>query len=139
MITMPAYLHIGRLFLRLDMHVMNDKLVTDVGENYEYLRTIISNKIELLKIDAAEGAGRILGYLIVALIVLVLGLLIFLGLIISLAIFLSNLLGSPSLGLLITCLVLGIITFIIIRMRRKLFFEPIAYAFFKRQEPRTKL
>ncbi|WP_235296139.1 hypothetical protein [Portibacter marinus] len=116
----------------------NESILTELGENYEYVRTIVSNEIELVKINASETTAKVLGFVALAVLILLGSLLVLVGLLITLAIYLSSLLNSAVLGVLITTLILAIAVFLIIIFRRKLFFEPIAYAMFNRYESKRK-
>jgi len=104
---------------------MAQNILSDIGENYEYARTILSKKLELYKIELSEKLGEIIGVLIfIFLGILVLNL-IFLGLLIVLGIWLSQLIGSVYLGILIVLLLLGLTFYLIIAYRKVLIIRPI--------------
>lgn len=109
---------------------MDDKLMTDVGENYEYIRTIINNKIEIAKIDISVVTSKALGYTILALLFLgMLGLFIA-SLLVALAVALAGLTGSWIYGILLASASLIIVSILIFLLRRPLIFKPIANIFY---------
>ncbi len=105
---------------------MSNKLLVDAGENYEYIRTITENKIELAKIDLTQRASKILGSIILYTVIGAIFILFFLSLLITLCVYLATLLESTILSILaisFVLLILGILAFI---FRKILFFNPIA-------------
>lgn len=117
---------------------MKDDLLSDIGENYEYVRTIISNNVELFKIHLSENSSKLVGLLAIVVISLIFALIILVGLFVAIALLIGNLIHSTGFGLLIACVIYAIIAMVIIKNRRKWFFEPIAYAFFQRYEKKSK-
>ena len=112
----------------------NDNLLTELGENYEYIRTIVSNEIELVKINISEKSANILGIIVVGIIALLGPILVLVCLLIALAIYLSKILQSSIMGVLLTTLIIAVIITIVVIFRKKWILGPIAYSIFSRYE-----
>lgn len=105
---------------------MKKEPLTELGENYEYLRTIVNNKIELLKLDAVESGSRILGYLILLLVVssfvtLILGLVSCL-----LVLVFTELVDSMLIAITLTIAAWTICIGIAYLFRKHLFYQPLS-------------
>lgn len=111
---------------------MNDKLMTDIGENYEYVRTIVNNKIELFKIDLAQNTAKILGFIILGFFLLSMMTIFVASLIIALAFAIAEAIGSTVFGFLIASLLVMLISFIVFYFRKSIFFNPVAKMFYKK-------
>jgi hypothetical protein len=110
---------------------MNQKLMSDIGENYEYVRTIIDNKIEIAKIDLSIGAAKVIGYILLSFFLLgMLGIFIA-SLVVVLAIFLGKVTGSLVGGILIASLIIVLISALVFILRRQLIFAPVSKLFYK--------
>ena len=101
------------------------KVMSDLGENYEYLRIIVKNKLELKKLDLIEDSAKALGYGLLGLIAVSLLSLVFLGLSAVLIIWLISILQSTILSILVFCGILLVILMLLIIFRKSLIFNPI--------------
>ena len=110
---------------------MNEKLITDLGENYEYVRTIVNNKIEIFKLDVAENASRAFGYIGLIFVIGNLLWILLLALLTALVLAISNALGSLVYSILIVSLGLVIISFLFYTFRKVLIFKPLAALFYR--------
>ncbi len=110
---------------------MNSEILTDIGENYEYVRTIVGNKIELFKIETAEKSGKLIGGLVTAL--LIGSILSVVGLILTiiLVIYLASLLGSWLIALSILIIFLLSMALILWVFRKTLIMNPISNLIFE--------
>ena len=105
--------------------------MTDIGENYEYIRTIINNKIEIAKIDTSIVASKLAGYIILCLFFLgVLGLLTA-SLLVVVAVILADLTGSLITGILLSSSSLVILSVLVFSLRKSLIFAPVARLFYQ--------
>lgn len=103
---------------------MNDNLLQDVGENYEYVKTIFKNTIELKKIEAAESVSKILGKVIFGLISAVVFFIIVSGLSVITVLWLTAYLGSAIQAIAIICAVFILFLLVLYLFRKKLMYEP---------------
>lgn len=102
--------------------------MVDVGENIEYVKTIINNSIELKKIEGAELSSKFLG---IGILGIVLGIMTMF--VLGIIIIISSLLliqhsGSTISGLLIMLGIISFIMLIIYIFRKKVIYTPIANA-----------
>lgn len=104
---------------------MKSKLISELGEGYEYSKIIVENKIELAKIDIIEKSSTLISYLVLYAFVSLFLLLLFVSSLIVLSVYLSQLLGSIYLAYLVTVLVGAVLTFILFLFRKKLIYKPI--------------
>ncbi|GLR15728.1 hypothetical protein [Portibacter lacus] len=111
---------------------MNDQLMTDIGENYEYIRTIINNKIEIFKIDLAQNVAKSLGLIILALMLSGMFFILLAILITALIILLAEATGSVLIGLMISGIGLLIICTVIYLLRKPLLYRPVAKLFYSK-------
>jgi hypothetical protein len=110
------------------------KVMSDLGENYEYLRVIVKNKLELKKLDLIEDSAQALGYGILGIISVSLLSLIVLGLSAVVIIWLISILQSTILSLLVFCGTLLTVLILLIVFRKSLIINPIVniyYSFLK--------
>lgn len=105
---------------------MSQKILTDIGENYEYLRTIVDNRIELIKLDIVAGTSRTAGFFVMGLVGLVVFGVILMGLTTALALWLAQPLGSLTSGILVSCGILLVLILLIYLMRKPLIIRPAA-------------
>jgi hypothetical protein len=77
-----------------------NELMHDLGENYEYVRVMVENHLEIKKLDLIEKSARLAGLGVLAFFILLLGLLILLALSAIAIMLLTSILESQILGLL---------------------------------------
>lgn len=104
---------------------MNKNLITDLGENYQYLQTIVNNKLELKKIELAENASSILSKTILLLAVSAISFFAIIILIILVGILIYNMVGSIIMTLCVLLLVALIFILIIYLSRKSIIYKPI--------------
>jgi len=105
---------------------MNHNILQNLGENYEYTKTIISNKIEIKKLEAIDEVSSIAGTAVASLIIAFFGFFIFTFLIIALTIFIAHNIGSFLYGLLIMSGILALVCIIIFATRKVFIFPFVA-------------
>jgi len=100
-------------------------IMTDLGENLEYVKTIAQNKLELKKLDVLENISNLIAYAILFVVsfILLAGFVI-IGLI-GLVVWLAHLLGSYPIATLIVAGTLLVLTIFIVLLRNPLIFNPI--------------
>ena len=104
----------------MDNSETQQSILNVAGENYEYLRTIINNKLEIKKLEMISKGASVGSSIIVVLGILLL-LLLILQLVVALAIFaLYNWTESLSSALLIMIGALGFFTIMLYLLRRPL-------------------
>ena len=104
---------------------MNNKLLVDAGENFEYVKTIVENKIELAKIELAEKLGTMLSKVVLFAVLGLLGLLFIISLFIILSIWLTELLGSAILAIAVVSSVIFVIGAILLVFQKKVVSRPV--------------
>lgn len=104
-------------------------ILTDLGENYEYLRIIAVNKYEIKKLQAAQQVSDTLGKSILFGILFLIGLFVAIILVISAILLLAQLLGSTLYALLVVAGVFLLLAIIVYVFRRVLIFNVIERAF----------
>jgi len=110
---------------------MNQNVLTDIGENFEYAKTIMRNEVELKKLDLIESSAGVVGMIASGLIVVFTLLVVFMFAMVLLTIVLANALGSLIHALLIlgtSFLILGLVVFL---FRKSLIIKPIVNLFYK--------
>ncbi len=104
---------------------MSNHLMTDVGENLEYVKTIVNNTIELKKIEAAETASSVVSVSILGLLIGAISMFIFAMLLIFFTLLIAQSVGSLSTALLIMSGCLTVLILIIYGLRKALIVKPI--------------
>jgi len=104
---------------------MNKNLITDLGENYHYVQTIVKNKLELKKIELAETSADILGKTILILVLGSISLFALITLIIIAGVLIYSWTGSIIMTLGILFLLAMLIILIIFLSRRSIIYKPI--------------
>ena len=99
---------------------MHNRLLTDIGENYEYLRVIIENNIELKKIQVVEKSSKLISYSILAILLSVFSLLAFIILLGIFGTIIFDLSGSLLIALSSTIAIIAFISIILFLLRSKL-------------------
>jgi len=104
---------------------MTDNILTDLGENYEYARTIVNNTIELKKIEVAENLSTLVGKTIVSIMLgIVVSAVVMLG-IIAFVFLLYYYFDSVLKSLAIVAIAILTLSVIIYSMRKQLIYRPI--------------
>lgn len=104
---------------------MSNKLLVDAGENYEYIRTIVENKVELAKIDVAEKASAVIGSLVLVTVLSIIGVMFFVTLLIMLAVYLSAVFGSVFTGIAASSAILLLVGIVFFYFRKVAIYDPI--------------
>jgi len=102
-----------------------NNIITDIGENFEYIKTIAQNKVELKKLDLVENASDILAYFILFLVAFILASLFSIMSLIGLTIWLSHLLNSYPTAIGLVALGLFLLILFVVFFRNQLIFRPI--------------
>jgi len=84
-------------------------VVKNLGENYHYLKTIITNRIEITKLEFILHFSKIISRFITGLVFSILILLASIFLLVALALYISTLVGSHVYGFLIVAFILLLI------------------------------
>ena len=106
---------------------MKNKLLFDLGENYGYLKKLMENRIELVKLDLAEYFAKFIGRAIIFILILSLGGIALLGLLIALIIYIGEILNSLTSGLLIVSGLILLVCACLYIFRVPLIFKPAAH------------
>jgi len=101
--------------------------MADLGENYQYVKTMLDNKIELAKLDVAQLMGKMLGKALLYSIAMSVGSLLASGLLIALALYLGQVFDSIIQGVLAVCGILVLLCILLFVFRRTLIFKPAAH------------
>lgn len=104
---------------------MSNKLLVDAGENYEYVRTIVENKVELAKIDLAEKTSAVVGSFVLYTVLSVIGVMFFVTLLIMLAVYLSTVFGSVFIGIAASSGILLLVGIAFYYFRKVAIYNPI--------------
>ena len=111
---------------------MNDALSKDMGENYEYIRTIVRNKIEIAKLELVENSTDIVSSIIVFISISVMSLFLLGILLLMLGIWITSILGSAIAACaIIVGLLIGTMISLII-WRNKLVITPFSNFIFNK-------
>jgi len=106
--------------------------MTDIGENYQYAKTIVENTIELKKIDFAENTASLASKMVVSLLLGVLGIISLIILVIISGMWIYQLTDSIMMTLAILILINVILAVIVIASRRRLIYQPITKAIYSK-------
>lgn len=104
---------------------MNNNILHDLGENFEYAKTIVQNEIELKKLDLIESSAGIIGMVISGAILVLTGVIALVFALTLLTVGLAQMLGSVLYALLVVggfILLLGLLIFV---FRRTLIIDPV--------------
>lgn len=104
---------------------MNKKLLTDAGESYVYIKTIVESKVELAKINAAQTTSKMMGAMLLFTILGITALLILLAILASVGFLFATMYNSFYIGVLAFCLPILIIAVCIFFFRKKIIYKPI--------------
>jgi uncharacterized membrane protein len=105
---------------------VNHKIIEDLGENYQYVKTIIDNKIEIIKLNLLNQVYKKTGNIILFLVTVLSSIILGIGLLIAFSFWLSTLFQSYSLGFLAGFSILIPINLFIFIFRKALIYRPIA-------------
>ncbi len=104
---------------------MNSNLITDIGENLEYIKTIVVNELEIKKLDFVDSGANIVSKIVSSALIFLFLFLAFITAIVTLTIVLSNYLGSSISALLIITGVLILLSVLLLVFRQVLIVNPI--------------
>lgn len=110
------------------------KILSDIGENYEYARVIIENTIELKKIEALEKSSDVISSVILTLVISFLMLMASMVLISIFIFWIAGITSSLVIGLFSG---LGLLTFLAIFvyvLRERIIYGPITKALYHKIE-----
>lgn len=107
------------------------KLTRDIGENYEYIRTIVDNKIELLKLNAIEDMAQITSIVILSIFLFVTAVISVSALFVVAVLLLAPVVGTYYLAILLVLLAWFGIGAIVYLFRKNLVYKPVSNSFFK--------
>lgn len=116
--------------ITLQILIPMSKLMTNIGENYEYLRVIVQNQIEIKKLELLESTSKVLAFGMLALILFIFVLLITFSLSILTINLLISYLGSSTLAHLTFIGIILLLSFILIFFRKKMIFNPVINLFY---------
>jgi len=110
----------------------SEKIIEDLGENYQYLKTIAENKIEIFKLQFYQKMYASLGKIILSATFFISAFFLLEGLLIAFSIYIGNILNSLILGFLIGFSTLIPINIIIYLLREYLIYRPLAHLVHKK-------
>lgn len=114
---------------------MNKKILVDLGENFEYARTIIENKVELAKLSLVEILSKIVSKFILYIVIGFFSAILFIGGLVALAIWVNQVFDSIFLGIGLAGVFVLIITFIVFTFRKAIIITPVTNAIFDSLDP----
>lgn len=103
---------------------MNQNLLQDIGENFEYIKTIVSNTVEIKKIEATESVSKLLGRLVLTVIGLVVSAFILIGICIMGVIWLTPIIGSTIQTIALFCGGFFMLLVLLYLLRKPLLYKP---------------
>lgn len=104
--------------------------MADLGENYEYLRVIVENQIQLKKLDLLEDGSKFAGLVMLAIIMFVFIFLMIIALSVIAVLLLTSALESTILALLAFSGIILFISSIFIIFRKQLIILPTIKIFY---------
>ena len=107
-----------------------DKIVQEVGENFEYVRTIISHQIELQKLDVIEDISNVVGKSLLLMVLFFIGGIILTALSGLYIITMTSVFESATWAITSYIAILFILALILIYFRRSLVIKPITNLLF---------
>jgi len=121
------------LFFIYQKPTMNkDKsILSDLGENYEYARTIVNNKIELAKIEAIEESSKLIGKSILGLVALLFGTLFLMFFFAFIAFLIYSVSQSFVLAFGIVCSIIILLMITLIFLKETLIYKPVLRLLFE--------
>ncbi|NNF34556.1 MAG: hypothetical protein HKN68_10630 [Saprospiraceae bacterium] len=109
---------------------MNENHLKKTGENYLYLKTIVSNHIKLMKLDLIESTGKLLSLLVTGLLLIIFFSFSLISIFIAFTLYISNILDSTIMGLFISSGVVSFLGLAIYILREKIIFKPLVDAIY---------
>ena len=100
-------------------------LISELGENYEYIRTIVQNSIEIKQLEIIRHLARYISYAVTGLTIFAFAFTSFLLLVASGIVFMYQAIGSLVFSLLIGALIVGVVTLIIYWKRSWIIYKPV--------------
>lgn len=106
-------------------------ILSDLGENYEYARTIVNNKIELAKIEAIEESSKLIGKSILGLVALLFGTLFLMFFFAFIAFLIYSVSQSFVLAFGIVCSIIILLMITLIFLKETLIYKPVLRLLFE--------
>ncbi len=103
-----------------------DDIAEDIGENYVYVKTIVENKLKLLKLDLLESVSKMAGYLLVSALIAFFFSISLIGLVVASSWYIGASYDSPITGVIIGFALLIPVGVLIFLGRRIFLYRPIA-------------
>ena len=110
---------------RMDDTTEAISIAAELGESFEYGRTLVSSQIELAKIEGIQFLSKIAGGAILLLLLLLSGCVLVIGLSILACMYLVSLLGSVYAAVGIVLLVHLVTAVVLVALREKVIYGPI--------------
>ena len=104
---------------------MNNKLLFDAGESYEYVKTIVENKLELAKINATQRFSKMIGNIILATILLLITAILIMTSLVVFCYYIIISSGSIMYGTLVFSFLLFLFGFLVFIFRKSIIYKPI--------------
>ena len=104
--------------------------MTNLGENFEYIRTIAKNKIELKKLDALEGVSNLVASVLLSIILFIMCSAFLTISLIGTTIWLAKSMGSYPIATAIVSFAIFILMLLVVFFRTHLIFRPIKKALY---------
>jgi hypothetical protein len=101
------------------------KILKDLGENYEYVRIIANNRLELTKLNLIEDAGHVISYTVIVVLVSWIVSMITLASSVALVIWLSSVFESLLVAILAFAGLLTLLLAVLFIFRNTLIIKPI--------------
>lgn len=111
---------------------MNTNLSQDLGENYEYVKVILRNRVELAKLDLIETTAEIGALLICIAVLSVACMIVLICALIMIGLWLSAILGSTIYALGTIALFFLISMILLYVFRKVLIINPFVNTFYKK-------
>jgi hypothetical protein len=104
---------------------MYEKQLEKTGENYYFLKTIINNKVDLVKLDMIEFLGKLISLLTIGLILALFFSLALIAGFVAFTMYMNQVLESSYMGSMVSASALTFIAFIIYIFRQSLIYKPL--------------
>jgi hypothetical protein len=110
---------------------VNQNIIEDFGENYQYAKVIFDNKLKILKLKSINFLYSKIGRIVLIAISLLFALLFIIGLLIGFSLWIGNKIESYSMGFILGFGILVPFNFLIYLFRKPLIYRPLANQFLK--------
>lgn len=106
-------------------------IITNIGENFEYVRTIAQNEIELKKLELIESTSNLVSYLLLALVVGSLVSVLLVMFLIGITVWCAQILHSYPMAIAVVSVFLLIVITVLMLFRNHLIVGPIKNKLYK--------